>query len=294
MYSSRKDRATNRPAKPTCSVVTPTHNSSKFISKLLDSLVDVTGLEIILVDDHSSDFEQLKNVAKNHILSESIKILQNKGGRSAGTSRSLGLKAARGKWVIFADSDDYFSDDITDILNTYSKNKADVVLFRPKSISPKNLAPTSRIKYIQFCFDEYIQGKISKTTLSYRLTPVWSKLYKRSKINSIKFRSTSVANDVFWSAKAAFYTRKNITVDTTRHLYNVVERPGSITRTKSRNIKRTSRRIVERISADLWVKIMTLRHDKRNIHLGRHKSIFRKFYMKPSHRSSQSTQQEQA
>lgn len=261
------------------SVITPTHNSSQFIEKLLDSIPKDPAIEVVLVDDHSKDYDNLVKVVNGHKIASQIKILQNHQPNSAGTSRNIGLSKARGKWVVFADSDDYFSDNFKQIINRYKNSSHDVILFQPKSITAESIEPSSRIRYLEFCFREYTNGVITKETLSFRLTPIWSKIYRRSKIKKAVFKSTKVANDVFWSIQAAFYTRKNIHVDTDAHLYNVVEREGSITRTKKRNLGRMSRRVIERVLSDLWLMDNIRKHDKRLVIIDRHKSVFRKLYM---------------
>jgi hypothetical protein len=159
----------------------------------------------------------------------------------------------------------------------YASSNAHVVLFKPLSQKIDSGLPSDRTEYIELCFNEYKLGKITKQELSLRITPIWSKIFRLDKVRNLHFRPTKVANDVGWSARAAFHTRKNVVVDTDSEIYLVNERPGSITRTRRYNLKRVLRRIYERAISDAWLKWSFLTNDKKNINLGRNKSIFRKY-----------------
>jgi glycosyltransferase involved in cell wall biosynthesis len=256
------------------SIVTPTHNSSSFIEKLLQSIPSRDDLELFLIDDHSTDFSQLQDVVARYQDSFTINLIHNTGKSSAGAARNLGLKAAKGKWVLFADSDDYFSDSFDSILNDYLIASHDIILFPPKAVIKDSTEQSDRADYFNTLFSLYKNGSLSIEELSCRLTPVWSKIYRRESIANVKFNEVPVANDVAWTAKAAFSTINNIAVDT-RSIYVVQERSGSITRTKRFHWKRVSIRVLERVKADLYLKSRLLMSPYRHVKLGRARSIFR-------------------
>jgi glycosyltransferase involved in cell wall biosynthesis len=88
---------------PLISVVIPAYNGEQFLSQSIGSVLAQTyrNLELIVVDDGSTD--------------GSVKILENYGARirllrqknrGAGAARNTGIRAARGKWIAFLDSDD--------------------------------------------------------------------------------------------------------------------------------------------------------------------------------------------
>lgn len=257
------------------SLVIPTHNSSPYIANLLDSIPARDDIEILLVDDHSKDFDALSRLIKAYSSNLTIKLLQHTGVNSAGAARNVGLSAAQGKWVIFADSDDTFSDSLNPVLDNYKDSHASIILLPPTAVMFGTNEPSDRTEYIDYNFNLYRSKAISKEELSVRMTPIWSKIYRRDDVRNIKFSETRVANDVRWAAQAAFYTLGGVAVDD-RSIYTVTERPGSLTRTKRFNIGKVARRSFERIKSDIWLKTKLLTHGHSNVKLARHRSVLRR------------------
>lgn len=88
---------------PRVSVVIPTYNRVKWISKAIDSALaqTYTDLEIIVVDDGSTD--QTRQLIGNY--GDGVRyIYQTNAGVSA--ARNRGIREARGEWIAFLDSDD--------------------------------------------------------------------------------------------------------------------------------------------------------------------------------------------
>lgn len=85
------------------SVIIPTYNREKYITKAVDSVLcqNYPNYEIIVIDDGSTDNTRLVLNA----YAEKIKyIYQQNAGVSA--ARNRGIKSAEGEWVAFLDSDD--------------------------------------------------------------------------------------------------------------------------------------------------------------------------------------------
>ncbi len=92
------------------SVIIPTYNAEKYLPACLDSLKeqDFQSYEVICIDDGSTDKTVgiLESYAKDW---EKLK-LHNQSHKGPGAARNLGLARTRGKYVLFLDSDDEFSD----------------------------------------------------------------------------------------------------------------------------------------------------------------------------------------
>ena len=90
------------------SIIIPIHNSEKFLTRCIDSIIGQTikNLEIILINDASTDnsFGICKEYARHNT---TIKIVDctNSGGVSR--ARNMGLEIASGDYIAFIDSDDY-------------------------------------------------------------------------------------------------------------------------------------------------------------------------------------------
>ena len=87
------------------SVIIPTYNRSQYICRAIDSVLlqSFTNYEIIVVDDGSTD--NTKEVLKPY-LSKIKYIYKENGGVSS--ARNFGIKEAKGRWIAFLDSDDYW------------------------------------------------------------------------------------------------------------------------------------------------------------------------------------------
>lgn len=88
---------------PEVSVIIPTYNRAKYVSQAIDSVLAQTykDYEIIVVDDGSKDnTRQVLEAYKDKI----IYLYQENAGVSA--ARNAGIKAAKGEWMAFLDSDD--------------------------------------------------------------------------------------------------------------------------------------------------------------------------------------------
>ncbi|HWJ76924.1 MAG TPA: glycosyltransferase family 2 protein [Niallia sp.] len=92
---------------PLISVITPSYNSSKFISNTIESVMNqtYTNWEMIIVDDCSTDHtrELLTAYAQKDERIHVIFLKQNSG---AGAARNKALEAATGRFITFLDSDD--------------------------------------------------------------------------------------------------------------------------------------------------------------------------------------------
>lgn len=128
------------------SIVIPTYNRGKFISRAIDSIINQNykNLEIVIVDDGSTD--DTENVIKKYQIGEKrIKYIKNTVNRGVNYSRNCGIKASTGEWIAFLDSDDeYLPSSLLTICNILkSNNHIDVAGFMNLVSNPNSK------KYIQ-------------------------------------------------------------------------------------------------------------------------------------------------
>ena len=102
---------TNKNSSPplTASIIIPTHNSSGYIENAINSVVSSHTqllIEIIIVDDASSDIDELIAKIKDN---KTIQLIQKQNKSNAAFSRNLGFTASKSDFVFFLDSDDSYS-----------------------------------------------------------------------------------------------------------------------------------------------------------------------------------------
>jgi glycosyltransferase involved in cell wall biosynthesis len=105
--------------KPLISIIIPTHNNEKTIEIALLSMINQTypNLEIIIIDDHSTDAtpQIVKNLTKkySHVFFYDLiwddPVRFNKNGRNINAgylARNYGFTKSHGEWITFQDGDD--------------------------------------------------------------------------------------------------------------------------------------------------------------------------------------------
>ncbi|MDO4963599.1 MAG: glycosyltransferase, partial [bacterium] len=131
------------------SVIVPVYNTSKYLSKCLDSIIKakIDYMEILVINDGSTDNSDEiidKYVKKYPKLIRKI-TQSNKG---LGNVRNVGLKEAKGKYIASIDSDDtinirYFIDCLE-----YLEDDIDVVVYDWLTITNDGKFATSAVDYI--------------------------------------------------------------------------------------------------------------------------------------------------
>lgn len=161
------------------SIITPMHNSEKFIKKCIDSVISLNfdNFEWIVVDDNSTDssFEIVSDYAKKY---SNIKVLKYTGDGKAGGARNFGLKniADDSQYIMFLDSDDYFinKDLLSELENKILSENKDCylisyfdaiqnkkIIFKNDNCNFKNISPAPWIKCCKRNLIPYFQEKLT-------------------------------------------------------------------------------------------------------------------------------------
>lgn len=114
----------------------PTYNSSLFLDRALTSIFNQTykDFEIIVVDNHSTD-----NTGKiiSNFKDNRIKFLKIHNNGVIAKSRNTGIKLAKGEWIAFLDSDDWWKKDKLKTCMYYANEHTDLIYHDLKIISTK-------------------------------------------------------------------------------------------------------------------------------------------------------------
>ncbi len=114
------------------SVIVPVYNMAGEgkLQFCLDSLINqtITDYEIIAVDDASTDnsLEVLREYERKY--PQAVRVLAHEVNKRQGGAKNTGLKAARGEWIGFIDSDDWVTPDYYEkLLHKAEETGADMV-----------------------------------------------------------------------------------------------------------------------------------------------------------------------
>lgn len=179
------------------SIITPGYNVEKYIERCVKSVLEQTekDFELILIDDGSTDssgekFDELSRTDAR------IKVIHKENG-GVSSARNAGLETASGEYITFIDSDDWVDKNYLETLLSDMKN---------------NDADISCCNFIYDDEKNTCGGKVFESKLltkeealdcysNYYITSVGGKLYKKSVLKDLFFRS-----DLFYSEDTLFYT----------------------------------------------------------------------------------------
>lgn len=91
------------------SVIIPVYNQEELIVRCLNSIPKKSGIEIIIVNDGSTDntSEVIKKYKYSMNFGRNIKIVDLKENHGVSYARNKGIITARGEYLLFMDSDDW-------------------------------------------------------------------------------------------------------------------------------------------------------------------------------------------
>ena len=274
------------------SIITPAYNAEKYIERCIDSVLrqSLAEIEHIIVDDGSKD--------KTGIICDEYKdkddriIVIHKKNEGVSKARNAALKIAKGKYVLFADADDWLEPDMCkEMFETAENNNDDIVISEYKNYyENKNIFENiNLIEYDDASFTELI----CEDGNGYGGFP-WNKLVKRKKINR------NFDEDIHYYENLLFFLEnfdKNTKFSVIhKALYNYCINDNSAVHSKKFNIKKISAlKALEKVIPLLpnefvdqhkmvylsnyfvcWCGLKKEKIDKD--YLKAHKSIYKKYY----------------
>ena len=184
------------------SFIIPHKNTPALLLNCIKSIPNRDDIQIIVIDDNSDgtfvDFENFPGLD-----SPNVEVYLTKEGKGAGYARNVGLQHAVGKWLVFADADDFFSENINAVLDEYKDSDADVVFLKNKAVKIPSGEPSMRGAELNRRVDIAIEtGDFTQAVL---YSSPWQKFFKRAFIesNNIRFNEVRWGNDVVFMGKVA-------------------------------------------------------------------------------------------
>lgn len=112
------------------SIIVPVYNVEQYLNHCLESMVNQTlnDIEIILIDDASTDNSRLIMRDYERKYPEKINCIYSSINKKQGAARNKGIHAAKGEYILFVDSDDYIATNVCEeMYNSAIENNADIV-----------------------------------------------------------------------------------------------------------------------------------------------------------------------
>lgn len=225
------------------SIIVPNRNHPELLIRALASIPVREDTEVIVVDDASDpSFMDMKHYPGMERPDSQVVLTTE--GKGAGYARNVGLDRAKGEWLVFLDSDDFFMDGFMKLLEAHAEDTDDIVFFGITSVFSDTLEPATRHKSRMDALSRYSNRP---HLLDFYCRNIcrepWGKMIRRSLVvnNSIRFDETFCANDVMFSAKTGQAAR-SVSYDP-RIFYCLTDRKGNLTDLRLENARKTADRL---------------------------------------------------
>ncbi len=216
-------------ASPKISIIIPMWGVEKYLRRCLDSVQNQTfqDWQAICVDDESPD--KSGEIAEEYAKKDKRFIVIHKKNGGLSDARNAGMPYAKGKYIMYLDSDDFIHPQTMEIAyNAIEKNKSDVVsfqydrLYRPRlmvrhflhmdtdNVVPRGIKKKFNLEKIKTrttddVFELATERTHNKTNPNRKWLikhcQVWKNIYKKSLIKDIPFIKGILFEDFpWWSA----------------------------------------------------------------------------------------------
>ena len=211
---------------PTFSIIIPHKEIPDLLMRCLQSIPVSEDIQVIVVDDNSADadtyLERYPELSRPY-----LEFIRTTKGGGAGYARNVGLEHAKGKWLMFADADDFYVEDMYDIICSYVDSDADAIYFKKKSVLSEDISIiTERCSHVNKNIDNFLSNGDEWPIRAQMYVP-WGKMVKRDVMvkHDIRFDEVMYADDAYCSLQIGYYARTIQVVN--RVLYVVTSRPDS-------------------------------------------------------------------
>ena len=240
------------------SVIIPVFNTAEYLHESLSSILsqDVDGLEVICVDDGSTD--------NSHLVLESyanrdnrLRVIRQKNS-GQGASRNRGVEMAKGRYILFFDSDDIlFPDALRMLLGEVSD--ADLIGFDHTTFH--GTCPRQHTV-------PHKASPVNKEILLRKMGVVWNKMFRRDwwTANSLKFPEGVIYEDIPVHWKMILLASKSLYLPVTLHGLRI--RSSSTTLSYAKSMKR-----LDSVSAFDEVRGFLESHPSRNAYFDLFKEL---------------------
>lgn len=215
---------------PKLSIIVPVYNGEKYIRKCIDSILNQSfkDMEIIVINDGSTDTTE--EILKTYLEKDKrIKLINNKNSGPA-AARNKGIKAARGNYIGFVDSDDYIELTMYEKLyEAAEKSNVEVIMCGYRDINSFNNTSEiikSNLEAYKVYYKEAIRTIIIRSFTEYKNYGYFSlcnKIYSKELLkNNNLYLDEKRNHGEDWWFNINVFLKLNSVVDIGEPLYNYV------------------------------------------------------------------------
>ena len=220
------------------SILVPIYNVSKYLTECLDSLQaqTVQDMEIICINDASTD-RSVNILEEYQKIDDRFVIISNQKSAGPSVARNKGIELARGKYILFVDSDDFVAPNLLKETVEYAeKEDLEELHFNYEIITGKEWNWQSCVKkaeagiyYRYKSGREMLVEKNNPNSTKKTIMTVWSCLFNRNYLNNnnLRFYDGILHEDCLFYFKRCFCVERVAKVNKPYYFYR--KREDSIT-----------------------------------------------------------------
>ncbi len=196
---------------PIISVIIPVYNVERYVADCLKSVIGQTfkPIEIICVNDGSTD--KSGEICLEYMKKDSrIKVIEQEN-LGLSEARNTGIRASRGQFIAFVDSDDWLRENYLETLYELCKRfNCDIAQCEFLEVEDTATLTNDTVSLSQ----SYSGVKLDRHTFvlnfffkdGWRCIPVWNKLYAKYLFEDVSFRRGKQHEDEFFTYNIAWRT----------------------------------------------------------------------------------------
>lgn len=235
---------------PVISLIIPIYNVEQFLQHTLESVQSQTwkDFEALCINDGSLDgsADIIKEFAKKD---ERFKFIDKENG-GLSSARNLGLKLAKGQYVMYLDGDDFLHPQAMEVaIDAIRRANTDICRFGyqevqvDENVEPELISKDYKITMIDEPVFDYIKSRSVPKVL------VWNKIYKTALAKSVTFYPISPGEDDVYSLQIMMKTPKLAIIQPTLVYY--VQNPKSVMHTISEERKLENSEVLEKYVSEI-------------------------------------------
>lgn len=214
---------------PLISIIIPCYNVETYLDRCFESLINQTigieNLELIFVDDASTDHTWEKLTQIEASCPDHVMILRLPENMRQGGARNAGLQYATCDYIGYVDSDDWTEPDMYEkMYEAITQTGSDIAFCRhirdngKEGAGPRPMDASSRVLLIS-CLEQRREFILS-SCIGYG---VWDKLYRRSLLiqNDISFPEHLAYEDIYFGSLIYLYAQKVVILEEKLYHYFV-------------------------------------------------------------------------